>query len=249
MAAVGDDDIAHRLVVEFAPGRSRRADGGDELIESLQSAGFAKPHFAPCDVRDVTAYQALLAEVAKQLGPIRVLVNNAGRDDRHAMEEVTPEFWDDRLALNLKHYFFAIQAVAPGMAEAGGGSVINMGSVSWMRGRPNLVGYTTAKAGILGFTRALAHELAPHEIRVNAIAPGYMATNNTAALRADEGRNASILERIPAGRCWSPPSRPRVRSACARSGVTACTTSTCPTTCAAWCVASSIGCAPRSPSS
>jgi hypothetical protein len=88
-----------------------------------------------------------------------VLVNNAGRDDRHTMEDVTSEFWDERLALNLKHYFFAIQAVAPGMAAAGGGSVVNMGSVSWLRGRPNLVGYTTAKAGILGLTRTLAREL------------------------------------------------------------------------------------------
>jgi NAD(P)-dependent dehydrogenase (short-subunit alcohol dehydrogenase family) len=109
-------------------------------------------------VRDVAAYQALLA-AWRRPGPIRVLVNNAGRDDRHAMEDVTPEFWDERLALNLKHYFFAIQAVAPGMAAAGGGSIVNMGSVSWMRGRPNLVGYTTAKAGILGLTRTLAREL------------------------------------------------------------------------------------------
>jgi NAD(P)-dependent dehydrogenase (short-subunit alcohol dehydrogenase family) len=107
----------------------------------------------------VAAYQALLAQVAAEVGTVRVLVNNAGRDDRHAMEDVTPEFWDERLALNLKHYFFAIQAVAPGMAAAGGGSVVNMGSVSWMRGRPNLVGYTTAKAGILGLTRTLAREL------------------------------------------------------------------------------------------
>ena len=78
------------------------------------------PWYAPCDVRDVVTYQALLARVVKELGPVRVLINNAGRDDRHKMEEVTPEFWDDRLALNLKHYFFAIQAVAPGMEKAGG---------------------------------------------------------------------------------------------------------------------------------
>jgi D-xylose 1-dehydrogenase len=86
-------------------------------------------------VRDTLAYQALLREVIARAGPIRVLVNNAGRDERHTMEQVTPEFWDERLNLDLKHYFFAIQAVAPAMAEAGGGSIVNMGSVSWMRGR------------------------------------------------------------------------------------------------------------------
>jgi NAD(P)-dependent dehydrogenase (short-subunit alcohol dehydrogenase family) len=160
----------------------------------VRAASHEAPFFAPCDVRDVAAYQALLAEVATKLGSVRVLVNNAGRDDRHAMEDVTSEYWDDRIALNLKHYFFAIQAVAPGMAAAGGGSVINMGSVSWMRGRPNLVGYTTAKAGILGLTRTLARELGARNIRVNAIVPGAIVTERQTTLHRDPAADQAFLD-------------------------------------------------------
>jgi NAD(P)-dependent dehydrogenase (short-subunit alcohol dehydrogenase family) len=125
-----------------------------------------------CDVRDVPALRAVLAEA----GTIDVLVNNAGRDDRHAMEDVTPDYWDDCLAVNLRHQFFATQAVVAGMRAAGGGSVINLGSVSWMRGRPGMVGYTTAKAAIAGLTRTLARELGGDGIRVNCIVPGAILT-------------------------------------------------------------------------
>ena len=120
--------------------------------------------------------------------------SHAGRDDRHRLEDVTPAYWDERLALNLKHYFFAIQAVAPGMAKAGGGSVINMGSVSWMRGRPNLVGYTTAKAGILGLTRTLARELGARNIRVNALVPGAIVTERQTTLHRDPAVDKEFLD-------------------------------------------------------
>jgi D-xylose 1-dehydrogenase len=171
-----------------------KPDGGKPLIDELTKAGHAAPWYGACDVRDVSAYQALLARVAADLGPIRVLINNAGRDDRHKMEEVTSAFWDDRLALNLKHYFFAIQSVAPGMEQAGGGSVINMGSVSWMRGRPNLVGYTTAKAGILGLTRTLARELGARCIRVNALVPGAIVTERQTTLHRDPAADKEFLD-------------------------------------------------------
>jgi len=196
----GSSGIGAELVRAFAAQGAKvafcgtRPDGGNALIDEVKASGHAAPWYAPCDVRDVVAYQALLARAAKELGPVRVLVNNAGRDDRHAMEDVTPEFWDDRLALNLKHYFFAIQAVAPGMAAAGGGSVINMGSVSWMRGRPNLVGYTTAKAGILGLTRTLARELGPRSIRVNALVPGAIVTDRQTALHRDPLADQQFLD-------------------------------------------------------
>ena len=196
----GSSGIGAELVRAFAAQGARvafcgtRVDGGQALCDEVQNAGHARPFYAACDVRDVLAYQALLADVSAQLGPVRVLVNNAGRDDRHAMEEVTPELWDERLALNLKHYFFAIQAVAPGMALAGGGSVINMGSVSWMRGRPNLVGYTTAKAGILGLTRTLARELGPRNIRVNAIVPGAIVTERQTHLHRDATADQAFLD-------------------------------------------------------
>lgn len=196
----GSSGIGAELVRAFAMQGAKvafcgtRPDGGKALIDEVAAAGHAAPWYAACDVRDVGAYQELLARVALELGPVRVLVNNAGRDDRHAMEDVTPEFWDDRLALNLKHYFFAIQAVAPGMAAAGGGSVVNMGSVSWMRGRPNLVGYTTAKAGILGLTRTLARELGARNIRVNALVPGAIVTERQTALHRDPVADQQFLD-------------------------------------------------------
>jgi D-xylose 1-dehydrogenase len=196
----GSSGIGAELVRAFAMQGAKvafcgtRPDGGKALIDEVVAAGHAAPWYAACDVRDVGAYQGLLARVALDLGPVRVLVNNAGRDDRHAMEDVTPEFWDDRLALNLKHYFFAIQAVAPGMAAAGGGSVVNMGSVSWMRGRPNLVGYTTAKAGILGLTRTLARELGARNIRVNALVPGAIVTERQTALHRDPVADQQFLD-------------------------------------------------------
>jgi NAD(P)-dependent dehydrogenase (short-subunit alcohol dehydrogenase family) len=130
------------------------------------------------DVRDVAALRAAI----EAAGPVEVLVNNAGRDDRHAMDEVTPDYWDDCLAVNLRHQFFATQAVAPAMRAAGRGSVIMLGSVSWMRGRPGMVGYTTAKAAIAGLTRTLARELGPDGIRVNCIVPGAILTERQRAL-------------------------------------------------------------------
>lgn len=196
----GSSGIGAELVRAFAAQGARvafcgtRPEGGQGLSEALRAAGLPAPIYAACDVRDVQAYQALLRELIAREGPVHVLVNNAGRDDRHAMEDVTPEFWDDRLALNLKHYFFAIQAVAPGMAQAGGGSVINMGSVSWMRGRPNLVGYTTAKAGILGLTRTLARELGGRNIRVNALVPGAIVTERQTTLHRNPAEDQAFLD-------------------------------------------------------
>jgi D-xylose 1-dehydrogenase len=196
----GSSGIGAELVRAFAQQGARVAfcgtkpDGGQVLIDELHAANLPTPLYAACDVRDAVAYQTLLRQVIDQFGPIRVLVNNAGRDDRHKMEDVTPEFWDERLALNLKHYFFAIQAVAPAMTAAGGGSVINMGSVSWMRGRPNLVGYTTAKAGILGLTRTLARELGERNIRVNALVPGAIVTDRQNTLHRDAAADQAFLD-------------------------------------------------------
>jgi len=196
----GSSGIGAELVHSFAAQGARvafcglSANAGPAVVQSVVDAGYAAPYFEPCDVRDVTAYQALLDRVQKKLGTIRVLVNNAGRDDRHAMEDVTSDYWDERIALNLKHYFFAIQAVAPGMAAAGGGSIINMGSVAWMRGRPNLVGYTTAKAGILGLTRTLARELGARNIRVNAIVPGAIVTARQTTLHRDPVSDQQFLD-------------------------------------------------------
>lgn len=131
--------------------------------------------FHPCDLRDIPALRTAIAAAA-EAAPIEVLVNNAAKDDRHALLSVEPDDWNERLALNLNHQLFATQAVVPAMARRGGGSVILLGSVSWMRGRPGMVGYTTAKAAIHGMTRTLARELGGDGIRVNCIVPGAILT-------------------------------------------------------------------------
>jgi NAD(P)-dependent dehydrogenase (short-subunit alcohol dehydrogenase family) len=149
------------------------------LVASLAPAAV---RYDRCDVRDIAALRAVLAAVAGAWGPVTVLVNNAARDDRHTIESVTPEYWDNAMAINLRHHFFAAQAVAPGMAGAGGGSIVNLGSVSWMRGTPGMVAYTTAKAAINGLTRTLARELGPRNIRVNSLVPGAIDTPRQRAL-------------------------------------------------------------------
>ena len=155
--------------VDIDPAASKR------LVASLPRDGVV--HFEPCDLRDVAAVRGAIAAVRKALGPITILVNNAARDDRHAIEDVTSEYWDERFAVNLKHQFFCAQAVAPEMAAAGGGSIVNMGSSSWVVGIGNMPCYTTAKSAVQGLTRALARDLGPRNIRVNSILPGWIMTD------------------------------------------------------------------------
>lgn len=132
--------------------------------------------FLKCNITDTKAYQAVLAEVAAKQGTITVLVNNAAHDERHKLEDVTPEFWDDRIAVNLRHAFFAIQAVVPGMKEAGGGSIINFSSISYHTMTANLAVYQAAKAATIGMTRGLARDLGGDKIRLNSITPGWIMT-------------------------------------------------------------------------
>src|SRR6185295_10062041 len=147
-----------------------------------------------CDVRDIDALKSVITETARKFGPVRVLVNNAARDDRHAFDDVTPEYWDDNQAVNLRHQFFAAQAVAAQMEGAGGGSIINLGSVAWMRGRPAIAGYTTAKAAINGLTRTLARELGTRNIRVNCIVPGAIATERQRTLWFSPEQEQKFIE-------------------------------------------------------
>jgi NAD(P)-dependent dehydrogenase (short-subunit alcohol dehydrogenase family) len=125
---------------------------------------------------DIAALQDAFAKTAEDLGTVEVLINNAGNDTRHAVDEVTPEFWDRTLAVNLKHQFFAAQAVIPGMRKLGRGSIINMSSIAWMIPSTNVPVYVTAKAAIVGMTRTLAHEVGKDNVRVNCILPGAIAT-------------------------------------------------------------------------
>lgn len=168
------------------------AAAGAALCE--QHDATVRPWFAPCDVRDIEALRRVLDDAAAALGPITVLVNNAGRDDRHTLAELTPERWNECLSVNLSHHVFAIQRVAPGMAAAGGGSIINLGSISWLRGRPNLVGYTASKAAISGISRTLARELGAENIRVNALLPGAVVTDRQAALWRDASADQQFID-------------------------------------------------------
>lgn len=133
-------------------------------------------HFEPCDLRDIDALRRAFAALKGRVGPAEVLVNNAARDDRHPWDAVTPEYYDERIAANLRHMFFAIQAVAPDMVAAGQGSIVNMGSNSWWEAGGGMPVYTTAKAAVHGMTRSFARDLGPHRIRVNTVVPGWVMT-------------------------------------------------------------------------
>ncbi len=132
--------------------------------------------FEACDLRDIDSLKAAFANLATRLGDAEVLVNNAARDDRHDWREVTPEYWDERQQTNLKHMFFAMQAVAPAMVAAGAGSIINMGSNSWWEAVGNFPAYATAKAAVHGLSRTMARDLGDARIRVNTVVPGWIMT-------------------------------------------------------------------------
>jgi NAD(P)-dependent dehydrogenase (short-subunit alcohol dehydrogenase family) len=149
--------------------------------------------FIRCDVTDLKALRAALADVEAKAGPIAVLVNNAANDDRHKVAEVTPEYWDNRIAVNLRHLFFAAQSVTAGMKQAGGGAIINLGSVSWHSAICDLSLYETAKAGIEGMTRALARDLGEVNIRVNCVIPGAIRTPRQTKLWHTPEEEAKIL--------------------------------------------------------
>ncbi len=140
--------------------------------------------FEICDLRDIAAMQAAIAALSQRLGTPTVLVNNAARDDRHEWQDVTADYWDERMATNLRHQFFAIQAVAPGMIGAGGGSIINMGSNSWWEAGGGFPAYATAKSAVHGLTRTMARDLGKHRIRVNAVVPGWIMTERQKTLWA-----------------------------------------------------------------
>jgi NAD(P)-dependent dehydrogenase (short-subunit alcohol dehydrogenase family) len=158
------------------------AGPGDALVERIKAQGHAAPRFIRCDLRQIDQLRAAIEETCRRDGPIRALLSNAGNDDRHRSEDVTVEYWDDRMAVNLRHQFFAAQAVRPHMRDAGGGSIVNFGSITWMVGDGDCPAYVTAKASITGLTRALAREFGPERIRVNCMVPGWIMTERQVKL-------------------------------------------------------------------
>jgi NAD(P)-dependent dehydrogenase (short-subunit alcohol dehydrogenase family) len=191
----GASGIGAAMVKAFAANHARVAfldlqtDPAQQLVAETGSA----PLYVPCDLTDIAALQSAFKTIATELGPVEVLINNAGDDTRHSIEDVTPESWDRTIAVNLKHQFFATQAVIPGMRKLGRGSILNMSSIAWVIPSTTVPVYVTAKAGIVGMTRTLAHELGPFNIRVNAILPGAIATERQRRLWLTPEYEAEIL--------------------------------------------------------
>lgn len=175
------------------------------LVDAIVGRGHAKPLFLPCDLRDVEALRAAVARAAKELGTIRVLVNNAGNDDRHKALEMTVPYWDERIQVNLRHQFFAAQAVIPGMKAAGGGSIVNFGSISWMNAEGGYAAYTASKAAVHGITRGLARDFGPDNIRVNTVVPGWIMTERQVKLWLDADGERQLMENQCLKRKLHPP--------------------------------------------
>jgi NAD(P)-dependent dehydrogenase (short-subunit alcohol dehydrogenase family) len=206
----GGSGIGAAFTRAFAEQGSRVAfvdvarETSEALVDELKVEGTKKPLFLPCDVRDIEALRSAIEKTRVQLGGISVLINNAASDDRHAFEEVTPDYWDDRVEVNLRHMFFAAQAVAPQMKDLGGGAIINMGSIIWRLKHTGLPAYITSKAAVTGLTRTLARQLGPMGIRVNTISPGAVWTERQIKL----WYTPEFEKEIMAGQCLDTRVRP-----------------------------------------
>jgi len=178
----GASGIGEAFVRAFADNGARVAffdlneDAGQALTKALAASGRHAPLFLRCDVTQTSNLKAAIDEVRKQLGPASALINNAANDQRQTFADVTPDDFDRTMAVNFRHIYFASQAVVPQMIELGGGAIVNMSSITWQVGAPELMGYASAKAAVVGFTHSLARQVGKHRIRVNAIAPGLVLT-------------------------------------------------------------------------
>ena len=179
-------------------------EAGEALARELAGSRNA-PLFVAADLTDIAQTESAIAAVRERFGPIRALMNNAANDQRHAIEDTTPESWDKGIAVTLRHQFFAARSVAPDMKAAGGGSIVNFGSISWMLKQGGMPVYTTAKAAVQGLTRSLARDFGPFNIRVNTLVPGWVMTERQLRLWVtDEGR-----AEIAKGQCINQPLQPQ----------------------------------------
>tara|TARA_B100002051_G_scaffold276680_1_gene326811 strand:+ start:1242 stop:2012 length:771 start_codon:yes stop_codon:yes gene_type:complete len=178
----GASGIGESIVEHFIMQKSKVVflDIEDQLAENLINKIYkkysSKPTYVKCDLKNTNQLKEKINEVSSQIGKISILVNNAANDERHDIDSVTPEYWDDRININLKHYFFASQAVYKDMKDLGKGAIVNIGSFSWMKGIGGMSCYTTAKSAIMGLTRSLARDFGVYNIRVNCVVPGWIIT-------------------------------------------------------------------------
>lgn len=196
----GGSGIGEAIVRRFVAQGSRVTfldikEAESRTLERELKASGAAVQFLPCELTDTSALRIALAQAREAVGPVQVLINNAAHDQRHSTLDVTPEYWDERIAVNLKHQFFAAQAVLPDMVKARAGSIINFGSTSWMIGQGGMAAYTAAKSAVLGLTRSLARDFGPHNIRVNTIAPGWIMTQRQIDLWLNPESEKELMQR------------------------------------------------------
>ena len=204
----GGSGIGAAMVEAFAAQGARvafvdvAAESSAALAACVQARGHGAPWWRECDVRDIAALRQSVADAAAALGDFHVLVNNVASDDRHTLESVTPEYWDNRMAINERPAFFAIQAVVPGMRRLGQGSVINLGSTGWQTKGSEYPCYAIAKSSVNGLTRGLAQSLGADRIRINTVSPGWVMTERqvqkwlTPAGEADIARNQCLPDKL-----------------------------------------------------
>ena len=151
-------------------------DESNKLISECKNKNFYAPNFIKCDLLNIKELQSTISKIISEKGPIEILINNAANDERHKIEDVTEEFWNDRMNVNLRHYFFTVQSVREAMIKNNGGVIVNIGSASWMIGQGGMAAYTAAKSGVVGLTRSFARDLGEYNIRVNSVVPGWTIT-------------------------------------------------------------------------
>jgi NAD(P)-dependent dehydrogenase (short-subunit alcohol dehydrogenase family) len=197
----GGSGIGESIVEHFCAQGARvtfadiQEDASQALVKRIGEQGHRAPRFLACDLKQIEGLRGAIDRVGSEDGPVKVLVNNAGNDDRHRIENVSIEYWDDRIQVNLRHQFFAAQAVRPQMRDSGGGSIVNLGSISWMQGEADCIAYVTAKSAVNGLTRGLARELGPENIRVNCVVPGWIMTKRQLELWVTPEGEKQIDER------------------------------------------------------
>ena len=194
----GGSGIGESLVAEFAAQGALVAfvdiavEASEALCRRLAEAGLTAPLFRHCDITDIASLQAVMAELAGELGDFDILVNNAANDQRHQAQDVTLEYWNERIAINQRPMFFTCQAVFEGMKRKGGGSIINVSSISWHMKSGGYPVYATTKAAVVGLTRGLARDYGAHNIRVNTVTPGWVMTQRQIELWVDEAAEVEI---------------------------------------------------------
>ncbi|MGK5077366.1 SDR family NAD(P)-dependent oxidoreductase [Janthinobacterium sp. HLX7-2] len=194
----GGSGIGESLVAEFAAQGALVAfvdiavEASEALCRRLAEGGLMAPLFRHCDITDIASLQAVMAELADKLGDFDILVNNAANDQRHQTQDVTLEYWNDRIAINQRPMFFTCQAVLEGMKRKGGGSIINVSSISWHAKSGGYPVYATTKAAVVGLTRGLARDFGAHNIRVNTVTPGWVMTQRQIDLWVDDAAEVEI---------------------------------------------------------